>query len=167
MSNIIRTFSLSITLLFLVFGSIAYAAPSQLWLNSTANTRLGAAEMQAQISAARANQQAKQQQEQLLQQRALELLTVQQKAMLQNMQTGTEQTTNNAPEFKPKPRTTTQTNNPWLKKNQWDNTQKNPYSGQQYKSNATTTPGSGGIYVKPDGNTTNTAQPSKPVNIFR
>jgi len=169
MRRLIRTPIFPAISILLVFGCFnqAEAVSSQLWLQSTEATRFGATELQDQINSARATQQAKQAQEELLRQRTLELLTIQQKALLQNLQKNAEPAANEVPEFKPLPQISTKSNNPWLKKNPWGNTQHNPYSGEQYKSNTTQVPGSGGIYVKPDDNATEAAQPSKSVNIFK
>src|SRR6056297_2395693 len=97
------------------------AATEQLWLQATAGTRLGIAEQQNQINAARQAQSNATAAQNLERQRTLELLTAQQKALLEQANQGSNQSTR--PAFSPKPRQTETNNNPWVKTNPWGNTE--------------------------------------------
>lgn len=138
--------NISIFLAAMLCMSFAYAddvTAQDLWLQSTANTRTAVQGINDQIMAQQTQQQASQQQQM---QQALETLQSQQKATINN------QTAPAPSTFQAQPSTVTGTTNPWLKPNPWQNTQQNPYSGQQYG----TTPASPSTGTSTTNSTTTT-----------
>lgn len=159
---IILTLNLSVFL----FSSLSlYAAPqaSQNWLNATANTRNQLNQMQQQIQAnaaenAKQNQEARQNVSQ-----SLKTLIEQNNVLIKNSNPE-DGSANETPEFKPRPSKAKDTNNnPWLQQYKPEQTQNNPYKGQQYGPQETNRT-SDGIYIKQDPNSNKT---NTPVNIFK
>lgn len=168
-----------------LFTSLALAdnvTAEDLWSQSTANTREGAADLNNQIMAQQAQQQLQQGEQQQQMQQALETIQMQQKAMLNNQTAPTTTST-----FQAQPSTVTGTTNPWVKPNPWQNTEQNPYAGQKYtpttpSTNLNSAAGASSSANSSTSNTTNTIyvnpniQPSQqkqqqpnsnPINIYK
>lgn len=117
-------------LMFCIGFAFAASTAEELWWQNTASTREAAQALQAQQAQQNAQSQKFYEQQYLQQQKiqqSLDAIEAHQRAVRETVSPA-----NITPAFQPKPRNVTGSDNPYLKKNPWGNTTKNPYAGKTY-----------------------------------